>query len=93
MATETKSIALEELRQQVEALGSDEKQRSKLLINEWCRLKETEKEMLDAEESGRLRKAKAEERRGFVKLNKKRGFAEPKLRKEGKRWNWRNLEV
>ena len=55
MATESKSITLEELRQQVEALGLDEKQRSKFLIDEWRRLKETEKEM--REERERLREA------------------------------------
>ena len=45
MATESKSITLEELRQQVEALALDKKQRSKFLIDEWHRLKEIEKEM------------------------------------------------
>ena len=69
MATESKSITLEELRQQVEALGLDEKQRSKFLIDEWRRLKETEKEMREererlreAEERERLREAKERER-------------------------------
>ena len=69
MATESKSITLEELRQQVEALGLDEKQRSKFLIDEWRRLKETEKEMRkererlrEAEERERLRKAEERER-------------------------------
>ena len=60
MATESKSITLEELRQQVEALGLDEKQRSKFLIDEWRRLKETEKEM--REERERLREAEERER-------------------------------
>ena len=55
MATESKFITLEKLRQLVEALGLDEKQRSKFLIGEWRRLKETEKEM--REERERLREA------------------------------------
>ena len=35
MAAESKSITSEELRQQIEAFGLDEKQRSKFLIDEW----------------------------------------------------------
>ena len=58
MATESKSITLEELRQQVEALAWDEKQRSKFLIDEWRRLKKTKKKM--REERARL--CEAEER-------------------------------
>ena len=60
MATESKLITLEELRQQVEGLGLDEKQRSKFLIDEWRRLKEAKKEM--REERERLRKAEERER-------------------------------
>ena len=93
MATESKSVTLEELRQQVEALGLDEKKRSKFLIDEWRRLKETEKEMHEERETSRGRRererdfARPKRGRDFAKLKKGRGFAEPKLRKEGQRWN------
>ena len=65
MATESKSITLEELRQQVEALGLDEKQRSKFLIDEWRRLKEMREErerLREAEERERLREVEERER-------------------------------
>ena len=84
MATESKPITLEELRQQVEGLGLDEKQRSKFLIDEWRRLKETEKEMREERERDF---ARPKRERDFAKLKKGRGFAEPKLRKKGQRWN------
>ena len=92
MATESKSITLEELRQQVEALGLDEKQRSKFLIDEWRRLKETEKEMREererlreAEERERLREAEERERERLREAEERERLREAEERERVRR--------
>ena len=81
MATESKSISLQKQRQQVEALGLDEKQRSKFLIDEWRRMKKTEKKIRKAEERERLCKAEAEEKKRIRRTEAEERRVEMELEK------------
>ena len=52
---------LEDLKRQVESLGLDEKQRNKLITEEWCRMREAEERRIAADAEERRLAAQAEE--------------------------------
>ena len=70
-AEELNMEKLKELKRQVESLGLDEKQRNKLITDEWCRMREAE-----AEERRIAAEVKAEERRLAAQAEERRIAAE-----------------
>ena len=62
-AVELNKETLEDLKRQVVSLGLDEKQRNKLITEEWCRMREAEERRLAAQAEKSRIATEAEERR------------------------------
>ena len=74
MDVKKQSIAMEELKKQVEALGLTEKQKTKFLMEEWKRL--CEEKRLETEREEKRLKAEREEKRLEAEWEEKRLEAE-----------------
>ena len=71
-AEELNMEKLEELKRQVESLGLDEKQRNKLITDEWRRMREAEAEERRIAAEERRLAAQAEERRIAAEIEERR---------------------
>ena len=80
-AEELNMEKLEDLKRQVESLGLDEKQRNKLIMEEWCRMREAEERKLAAQAEERRIAAEAEERRLGAKAEERKLAAQAEERR------------
>ena len=73
MDVEKQSITMEKLKKQMEALGLEEKQKTKCLMEEWKRLCECEEKRLEAEGEHELESRQTELERARLEFESKKG--------------------
>ena len=92
-AEELNMEKLEELKRQVESLGLDEKQRNKLITEEWRRMREAEAEEPKLAAQAEERRIAAEERRIAAEVEERRLAAQAEERRIAAEERKAELEV